>query len=147
MQLGNSCHLCITEFALRVDCLVRSNPNGLYNMHFGLVFVVSLRQAYRGSRILWPCGRAVILSHHPNLVGVLANSSFPFVFSLLHLFFFPFCFFATITSLQLPPPPPSRHALLGSAGQLLLVTNVTAMTTLIICSYDKKVRKLSPFPI
>ena len=67
-------------------------------MHFGLVSAVSLRQVYQGSRILWPCGRAVTLSCHPNFVGVLANSSFPFVFSLLHLFFFPFCFFATITS-------------------------------------------------
>ena len=139
MQLGNSCHLFITEFELRVDRLVRSNPNGLYNMHFGLVSAVSLRQAHRGrrSRILWPCGRAVILSHHPNLVGVLANSSFPLVFSLLHLFFFP-----SVFSPLLPVdncPPPSRHALLGSAGQLLLVTIVTVMTTLIICSYDKKV--------
>lgn len=111
-------------------------------MHFGLVSAVSLSQAYRGSRILWPCGRAVTLSRHPNLVGVLANSSFPFIFSLLHLLFFSFCFFTTITSLQPPPPP---HALLGSAGQLLLVTNV--MTTLIIYSYNKKVRKLSPFLI
>lgn len=70
-----------------------------------------------------------------------------------HLFF-PFCtcfFFPFVFSPLLPvdncplPPPRSRHALLGSAGQLLLVTNI--MTTLIICSYDKKVRKLSPFPI
>ena len=106
-------------------------------MHFGLVSAVSLRQVYQGSRILWPCGRAVTLSHHPNLVGVLANSSFPFVFSLL--------FFHQYYQLTTAPPPPSRHALLGSAGQLLLVTNV--MTTLIICSYDKKVRKLSPFLI
>ena len=105
MQLGNSCHLCITEFALRVDRLVRSNPNGLYNMHFGLVFVVSLRQAYRGSRILWPCGRAVTLSHHPNLVGVLANSSFPFIFSLLHLFFFSLLFFHHCYQLTTAPPP------------------------------------------
>ena len=137
MQLGNSCHLCITEFALRVDRLVRSNPNGLYNMHFGLVFVVSLRQAYRGSRILWPCGRAVTLSRHPNLVRVLANSSFPFIFSLLHLFFFSLLFFHHCYQLTTgpPPPPPTPHVLLGSAGQLLLVTNV--MTTLIICSYDK----------
>ena len=97
MQLGNSCHLCITEFALRVDRLVRSNPNGLYNMHFGLVSAVSLCQAYRGSRILRPCGRAVILSHHPNLVGVLANSSFPFVFSLL--------FFHHYYQLTTAPPP------------------------------------------
>lgn len=144
MQLGNSCHLFITEFALRVDRLVRSNPNGPYNMHFGLVSAVSLRQAYRGSRILWPCGRAVTLSRHPNLVGVLANSSFPFVFSLLHLFFFSLLFFRHYYQLTTAPPR-SRHALLGSAGQLLLVTNI--MTTLIICSYDKKVRKLSPFPI
>ena len=136
MQLGNSCHLCVTEFALRVDRLVRSNPNGLYNMHFGLVFVVSLRQAYRGSRILWPCGRAVTLSRHPNLVGVLANSSFPFIFSLLHLFFFSLLFFHHCYHC---------YALLGSAGPLLLVTNV--MTTLIIYSYNKKVQKLSPFLI
>ena len=143
MQLGNSCHLFITEFALRVDRLVRSNPNGPYNMHiFGLVSAVSLRQAYRGSRILWPCGRVVTLSRHPNLVGVLANSSFPFIFSLLHLFFFFLLFFHHYYQLTTPPPP---YALLGSAGQLLLVTNV--MTTLIICSYNKKVRKLSPFLI
>ena len=111
-------------------------------MHFGLVSAVSLRQVYQGSRILWPCGRAVTLSRHPNLVGVLANSSFPFIFSLLHLFFFPFVFSPL---LPVDNPPPAPNALLGSAGQLLLVTNV--MTTLIICSYDKKVRKLSPFLI
>ena len=104
MQLGNSCHLFITEFELRVDRLVRSNPNGPYNMHFGLVSEVSLRQAYRGSRILWPCGRAATLSRHPNLVGVLANSSFPFIFSLLHLFFFSFCFFTTNYQLTTAPP-------------------------------------------
>lgn len=102
MQLGNSCHLFITEFELRVDRLVRSNPNGLYNMHFGLVTAVSLCQAYRGSRILWPCGRAVILSHHPNLVGVLANSSFPFVFSLL--------FFHHYYQLTTAPPLPTCFA-------------------------------------
>ena len=140
MQLGNSCHLFITEFALRVDRLVRSNPNVPYNMHFGLVSAVSLRQAYRGSRILWPCGRAVTLSRHPNLVGALANSSFPFIFSLLHLFFFSFVFLPL-----LPVDTPPAKALLGSARQLLLVTNV--ITTLIICSYNKKVRKLSPFLI
>ena len=69
-----------------------------------------------------------------------------------HLFF-PFCtcfFFPFVFSPLLPvdnclPPPLPPHALLGSAGQLLLVTNV--MTTLIICSYNKKVRKLSPFLI
>ena len=103
MQLGNSCHLFITEFALRVDRLVRSNPNGLYNMHFGLVSAVSLCQAYRGSRILWPCGRAVILAHHPNLVGVLANSSFPFVF-------FPFVFSPLLPVDNCPPPLPTCFA-------------------------------------
>ena len=107
-------------------------------MHFGLVSEVSLRQAYRGSRILWPCGRAVTLSRHPNLVGVLANSSFPFIFSLLFFHHY----YQLKTASPLPPPP---HALLGFAGQLLLVINV--MTTLIIYSYNKKVRKLSPFLI
>ena len=67
-------------------------------MHFGLVSEVSLRQAYRGSRILWPCGRAVTLSRHPNLVGVLANSSFPFIFSLL--------FFHHYYQLKTASPPP-----------------------------------------
>ena len=112
-------------------------------MHFGLVSAVSLSQAYRGSRILWPCGRAVTLSRHPNLVGALTNSSFPFIFSLLHLLLFFLLFFHHYYQFTTPPPPP--HALLGSAGQLLLVTNV--MTTLIIYSYNKKVRKLSPFLI
>ena len=75
-------------------------------MHFGLVSAVSLRQAYRGSRILWPCGRAVTLSRHPNLNGVLANSSFPFIFSLLHLCSFFLLFFHHYYQLKTAPPLP-----------------------------------------
>ena len=116
MQLGNSCHLFITEFALRVGRLVRSNPNVPYNGHFGLVSAVSLRQAYRGSRILWSCGRAVTLSRHPNLVGVLANSSFPFIFSLLHLFFFSFVFLPLLPVDTPPPPSFARFCLTTSSG-------------------------------
>ena len=59
---------------------------------------------------MWPCGRAVTLSRHPNLVGVLANSSFPFIFSLLHLFFFSLFFFPPYYLLPTAPPPPTCFA-------------------------------------
>ena len=111
MQLRNSCHLFITEFALRVDRLVRSNPNGPYNMHFGLVSAVSLRQVYRGSRI---CGLVAELSPcHviPTWLESWLIQAFHLFFPFCTCFFFPFVFSPLLPVENcLPPPPPTCFA-------------------------------------